>query len=325
MKSKLLLFVLLGIFGTNQAAGGQGDDGSLSCPLVVRDSRGVVVHGLQPNDFESPFPIISITHDFRPRRIVIVLDASGSMLSDPFPEGWTMVMHIVEDVARQGGEKAQLAFLAFNSEAREVIDFTQGNAQVLARIHGIATDPQYKKTSVQGHTALYDALDKAISLFSAPSEADALFVITEGGDNMSRTTPKKLTASLLASGVRLFAVTVAHSLVYRSRTPEELFASSSLDGPVEKSGGSLFGPIEWEPSRHLAHVPTLREHIPLAEALTRFYAGMFDSDLIVVQPPLGARQGNEWKLHLSKPSREKLPGARIEYPAILTSCEGRRG
>ena len=147
---------------------------------------------------------------------------------------------------------------------------------------------------------------------------------------MSRTTPKKLTASLLASGVRLFAVIATHSLGYRNRTPEErtpeeLAASSNLDGPVEKSGGSLFGPIEWEPSRHLAHVPTLREQVPLAEALTRFYAGILDSDLIVVQPPLGARQDSEWKLHLSKPVRQKLPGARIEYPVILTSCEERRG
>src|SRR5580704_6034834 len=276
---KILLLVVVGIFGFSWSACGQADDGPVSCPLVVRDAHGIVVHGLKPNDFESPFPVVSIKPDYRPRRIVIVLDASGSMLGDPLTGSWNLVTDLVEHAARQGGGKAQLALLVFNSEVREVVDFTQGNALVLARIHAIATDPEYKKTFVRGHTALYDALDKGLSLFSTPSQADALFVVTDAGNNMSRTTPNKLTASLLAHGVRLFAVVVAHPLGYRNRTPEELNnASDNLQGPVEKTGGSLFGPIEWLPGRHLAQVANLSEHISVAQALTHFYAGMFESD-----------------------------------------------
>jgi hypothetical protein len=318
----LVLSALLGIFGANPALCGQSDVSPVSCPMVIRDSHETVVHDLKPNDFESSLPIVSITHDFRPHRVAIVLDASGSMLAGPSPDSWTLVTDIAEHITRQAGEKkAQLALLVFNSEVREVIDFTQGNASVVARVHAIATDPQYRKTSVRGQTAVYDALEKGISLFSSPSQADALLVITDAGDNVSRTRPDKLTTSLLAGGVRLFAVVVAHSLGYRDRTPEELSSSSyDLQGPVEKSGGSLFGPMEWLPGRRLVQVAGLREHIPVAEALTRFCAGMFDDDLIVVQPPSGVQLGNEWKLHFSKPSRDKFPGAHLEYPTSHRGC-----
>jgi hypothetical protein len=120
--------------------------------------------------------------------------------------------------------------------------------------------------------------------------------------------------------VRLFGVVFAHSLGYRNRTPEELnSALPDLKGPAEKSGGSLFGPIEWLPGQHLFQVASLREHIPISEALTRYYAGIFENSLVAVQPP--AVQPGEWKLQLSREARQKFPQARVEYPAKLTSCE----
>lgn len=319
-KYALLWPIAIGLLGAGLVAPAQELSTQVSCPVVVRDSRGIVLRALAPADFESSVPIISISQDLRPRRIAIVLDASASMREGgPFSDDWKLAMDITEHLSRQGAERAQLALLVFNSSGTEIIDFGKGNAAVLGRIHDIASDKHFAQTAVRGHTPLYDTLEKAVALFPSPAQADTLFVITDAGDNASHITPKKLGASLLDAHVRLFGVVFAHSLGYRNKTPEELnSALPDLQGPAEKSGGSLFGPILWLPAQHVFQVASLKEHISISEALTRYYVGIFENTLVTIR--LSALQPSDWKLQLSKQARDRFPQAHVEYPVNLKSC-----
>src|SRR5579863_7612887 len=78
-----LLVLMLCLFPGNSLA--QDDACSkFLIPLTVRDARGEVIHDFSAHDLEIKItgniqPGESIRRDNRPRRIVILLDASGSM------------------------------------------------------------------------------------------------------------------------------------------------------------------------------------------------------------------------------------------------------
>jgi hypothetical protein len=149
-----------------------------------------------------------------------------------------------------------------------------------------------------------------------------MLVVTDGGDNLSRTKPKDLGASLSASGTRLFAVVVAAPLGYRQRRPEEVdLLADELRGLVEKSGGSVFGPVEQLSDRRIYYVASLAEKIPVSEALNRFYAGIFNNDLITIGTPSSGAAAGQWKLQFSSRGREKFKGSHLEYPTVVNACK----
>jgi hypothetical protein len=56
-------------------------------PINVEDARGLQIQGLTPADFQAKvhgrsIKILSIALDDRPHRVVILLDASGSIASE---------------------------------------------------------------------------------------------------------------------------------------------------------------------------------------------------------------------------------------------------
>ena len=78
-------------------------------PLSVYDSEGLTIRGLTPSDFEAkyrgqPVKLLSIVPDDRPHRIVILLDASGSM-----KEMWRPALAAASDVAESQLANTQIA------------------------------------------------------------------------------------------------------------------------------------------------------------------------------------------------------------------------
>jgi len=70
-----------------------------------------------------------------------------------------------------------------------VVDFVKGNSVVGEKLSRIAEDRGYIKSRVNGRTALRDAILLGIQLLNHPSSADAVYVLTDGGDNLSRQSP----------------------------------------------------------------------------------------------------------------------------------------
>ena len=88
---------------------------------------------------------------------------------------------------------------------------------------------------VKGHTALYDTILEALKSLEPTQPGDAIYVITDGGENASAEKLTQLEHSLESSGVRLFAFLLDGPWL----TSPGQSSVTDLYALVRESGGSL--------------------------------------------------------------------------------------
>src|SRR5437870_11357441 len=72
-----------------------------------------------------PVRILSATRNLGPRRIVVLLDASGSMVG--LTKGkWDLVLRAAGDVAAHAPPDSSVALLVFNDKVKQEVDFSAG-------------------------------------------------------------------------------------------------------------------------------------------------------------------------------------------------------
>src|SRR5262249_44718599 len=142
--------------------------------------------------------------DTHGRRVIIALDVSGSMLQAEERDKWTVVREVTGDAVLHLTTDTQIAMELFDEKIIEVLDFTAGRQAVARRIVTLASGIE-AVPSKSRHTALWDSLLKSLSIFGSPQPGDAVYVITDGGDNESKVRPKQVENAFLEKGVRLFA------------------------------------------------------------------------------------------------------------------------
>src|SRR5947207_11381534 len=161
-------------------------------PFALRDNYNRPIQNISITDLEGkvrgkPIKILSFAPDPRPHRLVLLLDTSGSMgstagESPQFALGLALARHFF-DVNHQW---SHIALLTFNKNVTETLDFTRGNSVVGDKLQQITSDHNYLKANVKGTTALRDAILEGLQLLDHPSSADALYLLTDGGDNASK-------------------------------------------------------------------------------------------------------------------------------------------
>jgi von Willebrand factor type A domain len=295
-------------------------------PIAVRDALGNPIRGLAPSDFEAKIhgksaPIVSFEPDLRLHRLVILLDTSGSMGGGDVPSHrWNLAVTLALHAAQSAGPRTQLALLLFGEQVKELDDFSKGNAAIIARLTQIATDKTFVKTNVKGRTALYDSLAKAFNLLDHPTSADALYVITDGGDNHSRLRPDGIQRLLEPSMVRLFVTLLLPDLGYRNLTPEEMSGPEDLSTLVKESGGTMLLSSTNQDSKNWYSLVSRDKNATTQQVLVRFYRSMLENDLITVQVPPELHKRERLDLKLSEVDRKKWKDAQILYPSEIEPC-----
>ena len=132
-----LAFVIVALACTAATLPAQDDPCTTrTVPVTVVDRQGNPVTGLTTANFRGkfrgkPVEILSLTPDTRPRRIVMVVDASGSM---KFTKGkWQLAKSLVTDRIRFFPPDTSLGLVIFASRVLEAIDFAQDNVRVAER------------------------------------------------------------------------------------------------------------------------------------------------------------------------------------------------
>jgi hypothetical protein len=167
---------------------------------VVTDD-GKPVEGLSAQNFQGKLHgralgIESAARDSGPRRIVLVLDVSGSM----------DVFRGIEILAARrflwADPRSSAALITFSSQVDDKIDFAKGRGMISDKLAGLETP-----VNIRGlrRTALRDALDAALDLLRPVQFGDAIFLVSDGDDNASQMNRRDFTAHLLDAGARLFA------------------------------------------------------------------------------------------------------------------------
>ncbi len=232
-----ILLLACGLFTVAQSAPTQ----STSTLLVnVLDRKGNAVRNLTKDNFRvkvngHPAAVVAAGYGLAPRRIVVLLDMSGSMAgATEKNKKWQVAREAIEDLLTETPTDVRVALVTFSTQVHDVFDFSQNRSSIAAWLK----EGSSQRSDINGATAFYDAVVAATKLLRPARPGDAIYAITDGGDNhshVSRTETRKL---LLQSGTRLFL------FLFAEPTPLELQSEAGPVGVLElahETGGFVFG------------------------------------------------------------------------------------
>ena len=203
----------------------------------VIDSHGNPVRDLTKESFAlflngKPAVVTNARYSSAAHRIVVLLDLSGSMAGTTTSGKWRIAVEAVRDLLTQTDSGLPIAMVTFASGIQETFDFHQGKTAILNwLLQNADRPPKLKKKK----TALFDAIGAALKLLGDPQFGDAIYAITDGGENASSFSAHKIEEDLLHSGVRLFSLLFGGPI-----SPHEAEAEGSFAGMIENSGGQAF-------------------------------------------------------------------------------------
>lgn len=294
-------------------------------PVSFRDAQNLPIQEITPLDLEgriqgNPVKILSLVPDPRPHRVVLILDTSGSTGSaGGESQLWPLELSLAVDFFLGNQQRSRMALLLFNDRVYDEVDFTSGNAAVGNELQRIAADRDFVKKNIKGRTALRDALFQGLQLLDHPSSADAIYVLTDGGENASTHKESDLNERLAVTSVRLFAVLVYGSSGFRNRTPEEISGPRDLAKIAEGSGGEILTAAERRGDRvALSANPDAK--LKTQEVLARLYQTILEDKLLEVELPSPITKNEHWELKLSDTARHRWKGAQLSYPKLMDSC-----
>lgn len=293
-------------------------------PVSFRDAKNLPLQNISVTDLEAkmhgkPVKILSISPDPRPHRLVLILDASGSMgASTTESPPWNLELSLARHFFEVNRQRSQMALVVFNEQVNDVIEFHAGNAAVGDMLQQMGTRA-YFKTHIKGRTALRDAIFRAIQLLDHPSSADAVYVLTDGGDNVSHHSAKELDSRLAVTSVRLFAVLVLKEARYQHLPPEEENGPRELAEIAQKSGGEILTAAEWH-GKSVALSANSQARVKSEEVLNRLYQTILRDNLLEIELPVPISKDERWELRLSATARRQWKNAQITYPDTLVGC-----
>ena len=213
--------------------------------VTVRDHRGAYVSDLPRHAFEvfdegQRRPIQFLADTDTPVTVGLLIDSSGSML--PTRE---LVIAASAAFAEASHPQDEIFALAFNEHVRAALPpsspFTSNpNTLRSALQHAI---------SARGRTALYDAVLAGLEYLSSGSRARrVLVVVSDGGDNASRTTREEVFRKAQASNAMIYTLALRDAARPHEGDP------GLLRDLARVTGGAAYRP------EHPRHVDTaLRE------------------------------------------------------------------
>ena len=256
-----------------------------------------------------PVRVLSATRDLGPRRVVVLLDASGSMLDGGAK--WPLARRAVGDILNALPAKNQITLLVFAAKVDAVVGFSEGRQAIADKIAALEAG---RKAFPKGsrNTALLDAMLQGLSLLQPAQQGDVIYLISDGGDNASRAEPDKLERELLATGVRLFALGFVDPSGNRSRTRDELIGSSLLHDFAEDTGGALLilEGYSFEGKREAELNLSLRR---LYSQMTEFYR----LEVALAEP---IDKPGRWKLKLVDDDGKEVKPWHPAYQSVLLPC-----
>jgi hypothetical protein len=156
-------------------------------------------------------------------------------------------------------------------------------------------------------------------LLDHPSSADAIYVLTDGGDNASHQSASELERRLAVSSVRLFAVLLVRQEGFGHRTPEEENGPGELAEIAENSGGEILTAAEWH-GGSVALSANTEAKVKSDETLNRLYQVILGDSLLEVELPFPIAKNERWELKPSSAARQKWKNAKITYRNTLIGC-----
>lgn len=214
-----------------------------NCPdrfvvVNVLDDRGVPVRNLWSENFRASrrgksLPVLRSEYRQDPSgRVVVLLDVSASMSGRKSHNKWKLAHDAALEFVSSAPAQAQVSFIAFADKVTQRFEASAGRAPMVA---WLKSEQVTTGQATKGRTALYDAIAEALKSFGTAQAGDAIYLISDGGDTVSKERSSQLEHMLEHSEIRLFAFLLNDSAPYDRGDSREI---SEL---TRRSGGFLMG------------------------------------------------------------------------------------
>jgi Mg-chelatase subunit ChlD len=318
--AKALLAVLVLQFYSQPSIGQQipadATEATRSVIANVIDSHGHAVDDLRKENFAlflngKRASLSSARYNVARRRIVVLLDVSGSMEGTITNGKWKLAEEAVRELLSQSESNGQIAMVTFASEVQEIYDFRQGRTAISRwLLDNDNRPPKIKRKK----TALFDALGRALKLFSVAQRGDAIYAVTDGGENASSLAARQIQKALLQSEVRVFALL----FVDPGPSPREEQGENDFAGMIADSGGQAFNipgrPVHGIMDAQYDYDAPNRENVKTDVAnLNTQINGFWILDLTA---PISSRVAKV-KLVVKDNAGKQLRNATLTYPRVL--------
>jgi hypothetical protein len=203
----------------------------------VLDRNGNAVRDLTKDNFQITVngrsaALLDAHYSLAPRRIVVLLDMSGSMAGQSEKnKKWRIAREALDELLTETPADVQVALLTFSSHVHDVFDFAQGRSSITA---WLKSGPS-QRSDIKGTTAFYDAVVAAAKLLQPARPGDAIYAITDAGDNSSHASQTDTRRLLLLAGIRLFLFMFAEPNPFDQ---EQVDSALKL---AHETGGFVFG------------------------------------------------------------------------------------
>jgi len=289
----------------------------------VVDRQWDLVQGLSATNFRGKVgrqnvQILSAVLDRSPRRIVVLLDDSGSMTDPSYGGGWKTEKTISQYLIRFAPPRASIAFMAFSRTILDSEGFDDEAQALLQHLSALVKVCEQLRKGPQV-TALYDAISSARGTLGVCKLGDVICALTDAGDNKSQSTAKRVEVELLSAGVRLFGIMTLRQLSSRARTPEEA-TPQQLQSMIEATGGNtLFVPYAAMSKPYIdIKVKAAADAVNLA--LQRLFRQMGEFYRVDVKLPQMVGKPTKWRLEVIDASGQPMRGVEVHYPQELMPC-----
>ena len=315
---------LAGIFLLPAITKGQSTDCQRrTVPASVIDRDGFPIGGLTPARFagtldEAPITIRDAKVDAQPRRVVVLLDVSGSMRNKA-GDKWKVALQVAGDIVSFLPAEHSVALLTFSDRVQDELGFPHSRMEIVERLKEMGTRKPPADKSKE-HTALFGAVQKALGILRPTRPGDVIYIISDSEENASRKGRGDVEQALLAARVRVFAslLTLCNP---EWRTSDNLPPRTPIAETLARAtGGTVLHRCGLGPLGQETYVASSEEQRKLGAALMGLYRQMAEFYQLELGLPEPVNKPHEWKLELVPGEGFSPEGFQLIYPQKLPPC-----
>jgi len=308
--------ILLTVVSLTAPAWGQsGNCLERTFPLSIVSRDGSPLLNIGPNTFAGSVQgravkINSVELDQKPRRVLLLVDVSGSFLriSDWASE---TVVDVIEHISPPN----EIGLATFSNSLNTLVPPTTDRTKIREQIESLFPPQDTRLPLTKRETALWDSIRGGVKLLDSHQIGDIIFLITDGMDNGSKTDASEATRSLLAGGIRLFTLQVIDPHIDRFR-----FAGGdpyvALSKVVGETGGLAVVP---QPG---SAAPPEKGRMPLwlrHDLDLQYRQMLYFFRIDVTLPQLLDKQRN-WRFYVAAPGKSGKRNFDLIYPNSVLPC-----
>jgi Ca-activated chloride channel family protein len=162
-----------------------------------------------------------------PASLAVIFDVSGSMAGKI--DGMRTAL---KTVLQSSNARDEFSLVTFADQPQLAVGWSANPDEIQNRV---------LLESAHGETSLLDALETGLAdMKKAGNPRKAMLIFSDGGDNHSRFTERRVMRSLEEAGVQIYAIDSADPLLPRTGSPEEIAGPDLLERLCDHAGGRYF-------------------------------------------------------------------------------------